>query len=258
MYKHLHTRIVFGTALLLLLYFDWRYDLPWFAYLLWYVAYLLTAFWGTYFMQLNYFLVSYCSSSRSSAQIAITFDDGPMADFTPAVLDLLQQQKVEATFFLIGKNIHGNESLVKRMVAEGHSIGNHSYEHGFWFSLQRKKIMNADLERCDNAIKQVTGLKPRMFRPPYGVTNPWVAKVIQRRNYYSIGWSVRTYDTMATDPDKLLHKTLSALQNGDVVLFHDWGAHTIGILSEFIQQARARGFEIVRADKLFNIQPYIV
>lgn len=256
MYKHLHTRIFYITAIIVLLYLDWKYDLPWYSYLILYVCYLLTAFWGTYYMHFNYFLYSYCKGSDSKKQIAITFDDGPMPDFTPQVLDILKAQNVPAAFFLIGKNIEGNEPLVQRIVSEGHLIGNHSYNHGFWFSLQRKKVMDKDLQLCDNAILKATGLKPTFFRPPYGVTNPWVAKVIKRRNYNSIGWSIRTYDTGAKSGEALLKKSLKNLSNGDVILFHDWGKYTVGILSDFIKEARARGFEIVRADTLFGLNPY--
>lgn len=256
MYKHLHTRIVYVTALVIILFFDWKFDLPWYSYLVWYLCYLLTAFWGTYFMQLNYFLVSCCRGSKNKKEIAITFDDGPMSEFTPRVLDILKTENVPAAFFLIGKNISGNENLLKRMNDEGHLIGNHSFEHGFWFSLSGKKSMSADLKKCDDVIENAIGLRPKYFRPPYGVTNPWVAKVIQRGNYFSIGWSVRTYDTTATSSSQLLAKTLKNLKNGDVILFHDWGKHTIGILSDFIREARAKGFKIVRADELFGTKAY--
>ena len=256
MYKHLHTRIVYVTALAILLFLDWKFDLPWYSYLVWCVCYLLTAFWGTYFMQLNYFLVSYCRGSKYKKEIAITFDDGPMREFTPRVLDVLKTENVPAAFFVIGKNISGNENLLKRMNDEGHIIGNHSFEHGFWFSLSRKQNMIDDLKKCDDAVKRVVGLQPKIFRPPYGVTNPRVAKVIQQGSYFSVGWSVRTYDTTATSASRLLEKSLKNLKNGDVILFHDWGKHTLGILSEFIREARKRGFKFVRADELLGVKAY--
>lgn len=256
MYKHTPTRIFFLITFVLLLLADWKFEIHWLAYLLLIISYLLAAFLGSYFIHLNYFLNSYCKGNTEKKEIAITFDDGPFSSFTPQVLDILNQQKVPAAFFLIGKNIPGNEAVVNRMVSEGHLIGNHSYHHGFWFSLQNKKTMNEDLQLCDEAIKGVTGLQPKLFRPPYGVTNPDIAKVIHQRNYHSIGWSIRTYDTGAKSAEALLHKSLKNLSNGDVVLFHDWAPYTIGILSDFIKEAHARGFKIVRIDELFGIKAY--
>lgn len=256
MYKHTPTRLFFLFILLLMFLADLKYEIPWYTYLAAVVIYLFAAFLGSYFIQFNYFLHSYCQGSRDKKEIAITFDDGPFINFTPQVLDILNRENVPAAFFLIGKNIPGNEVLVKRMVAEGHLIGNHSYHHGFWFSLQNKNAMNEDLQLCDEEIRKATGLQPQLFRPPYGVTNPDIAIVIQQRNYHSIGWSIRTYDTGAKSAEALLKKSLKSLSNGDVVLFHDWAPYTIGILSDFIKEARARGFKIVRIDELFGIKAY--
>jgi peptidoglycan/xylan/chitin deacetylase (PgdA/CDA1 family) len=256
MYKHKPIRFVFGLVLVFLLLLDWQYDLPWYSYFVWVLCYVLTVFLGSYFIGFNYFVNSYCRGNASKKEIAITFDDGPMADFTPQVLDVLKNENVPAAFFLIGKNIHGNETLLKRIINEGHVVGNHSFEHGFWFSMQRAVVMRSDLEQCENEIFKTTGLRPKLFRPPYGVTNPAVAEVVEQKKYHSIGWSNRTYDTVAKNPDKLLQKTLDNLKNGDVILFHDWGAHTLGILSDFIKQARLKGYNFVRADKLFAIEPY--
>lgn len=221
-----------------------------------FASYVALLVYGSYFIQSNFFVKSLCKSSTDKKQIAITFDDGPMKDFTPKVLNILKAENVPAAFFLIGKNIYGNEAIVKRMIAEGHVIGNHSYEHGFWFSLQSKNKMISDAQKCDAAIKEVTGLSPRLFRPPYGVTNPMVAQLIKQQHYHSIGWSVRTYDTGAKSAEHLLQKTLKNLSAGDIILFHDWGQHTIGILSGFIRQARGRGFEFVRVDEMLNVKAY--
>ncbi len=256
MYKHLYTRIFYITVLIIFLFLDWKTDLPLYSYLILYVFYLLTAFWGTYFIQLNYFLISKCKGSRSKKEIAITFDDGPMKEFTPAILNILKKESTPAAFFLIGKNISGNEELVKQMNKDGHLVGNHSFEHGFWFSLSGKKNMTADLKKCDDEIERAIGKRPKFFRPPYGVTNPWIAKVIQRGSYESIGWSVRTYDTVSKSKKALLQKSLKKIENGDVILFHDWGKHTVGILSDFIREVRARDFKIVRLDELLETNAY--
>ncbi len=211
---------------------------------------------GAYFIQWNFFTTSLNHGDRTKKQIAITFDDGPFAEFTPQVLDILLQEKVPAAFFVIGKNIIGNEAILKRIIAENHIIGNHSFSHNFWFSMKSKDEMLHDLRQTDTALENVIHKKAKLFRPPYGVTNPMVAQAIQKGNYTSIGWSIRTFDTTIKDKEKLLQKTTRNIQNGDVILFHDWGHQTIAILPEFIHQIRAKGFEIVGLDILLKTKPY--
>lgn len=86
-----------------------------------------------------------------------------MKEFTPLLLDLLKSEKVPAAFFLIGKNIEGNEAVVKRMVDEGHVIGNHSYSHTYWFSLNKSETMYNDMKKCDEEIFRATGKNQNSF-----------------------------------------------------------------------------------------------
>jgi peptidoglycan-N-acetylglucosamine deacetylase len=256
MLKHKYNKIIFLVLLAILVIINWRSALPWYAYVIWALVFGGIIALGSYFIRLNYFVTSFNHGPRDKKEIALTFDDGPMNDFTPAVLDVLQREKVPALFFLIGKNIAGNEVLLQRMQSDGHAVGNHSYSHNYWFSLKPKMEMLEDVKKCDAEIERVLQKKPRLFRPPYGVTNPMVAFAIEKGGYTSIGWSLRTYDTNAKQRDELLAKSLHKLRNGDVVLFHDWGRFTATILPQFIQAARAKGFKFVRADKLMGVEVY--
>lgn len=256
MYRHSYIKLLFTLLLVVLIGLHYQYGIPWYSYAILLLLFGLTLFPGVYFIQLNYFTQSLSRGPANKKQIAITFDDGPMAEFTPKVLDILKAEGARATFFLIGKNIAGNEAIVKRLISEGHTIGNHSFEHGFWFSMQSKGKMIADAGKCDEAIELVTGLQPKLFRPPYGVTNPMVAEVIKQKGYTSIGWSLRTYDTNAVSAEALLSKALKNLKSGDIVLLHDWPPFTIGILSDFIKEAKRRGFELVTVDELLQIPAY--
>jgi peptidoglycan/xylan/chitin deacetylase (PgdA/CDA1 family) len=250
------TRIIFFALLAATLLLDWKYEVPFWIYVVLVIAYLSILVYGSYFIQCDFFIRSLWKGSRERKAISITFDDGPLVNFTPQVLDILKSHQIPAAFFVIGKNIHGNEEILNRIDSEGHLIGNHSYSHTYWFSLNRSKTILEDLKHCDEEILRVTGKKPKFFRPPYGVINPMVSKAIQKGNYESIGWSIRTYDTNARTREGLLTKSLKNLSNGDVILFHDWGQHTIGILSDFIAEVRARGFEIVRLDELLGAKAY--
>lgn len=220
------------------------------------IAYLSISFYGSYFIQANYFTDILHHGNRQQKKIALTFDDGPQPVFTSQVLDILKQKQVPALFFLIGRNINGNEADVLRMNTEGHIVGNHSYSHNYWFSLKRSANMLSDIKKCDTEIERVCQKRPKLFRPPYGVTNPMVALAMKLGKYTGIGWSLRSYDTNAKDPDVLLNKILTNIKNGDVILLHEWGEHTIAILPQLIDKSRKLGFEFVRADELLGVEAY--
>ena len=180
--------------------------------------------------------------NKTGKKLALTFDDGPAME-TAAVLDILKREKVVATFFVIGKNIAGNEELLQRMKAEGHSIGNHSFNHGFNFDWQSATNMQRELEATNAAIEQATGAQVTLFRPPYGVTNPNLGKAIKNTGMKSIGWNLRSMDTVAKDPQKLQRKILSALKPACIILLHDRCPITVNILPTLIQEIKKRGYE---------------
>jgi peptidoglycan/xylan/chitin deacetylase (PgdA/CDA1 family) len=221
------------------------------------VPYLAITIYGSSVIQANYFLRSANKGNPNSKSIAITFDDGPTQTKTEEVLNILKAKNIPAAFFLIGNNIAGKEALLKRMDTEGHIIGNHSFSHNFWFSIKPADKMLADLNQCTDLIKMVIGKQTLLFRPPYGVTNPRVAKAVKAGSYISVGWSLRTFDTNAKNKQALLKKALNNLKGGDVLLFHDWGAYTVDMLADFIDAAKLKGFNFVRADELLDIKAYI-
>ncbi|WP_118952720.1 polysaccharide deacetylase family protein [Taibaiella helva] len=174
-------------------------------------------------------------------QVALTFDDGPAAH-TEAILDILKKEGVQATFFLIGKNIEGREALVQRMLAEGHSIGNHSFDHGFNFDWQSAAKMEQEILRTNEAIEAITGTPVKLFRPPYGVTNPNLAKAVRNSGMKSMGWSLRSMDTVAKDKDQLLGKIMSKVKAGDIILLHDRCAITETVLPELIKSLKEQDY----------------
>ena len=139
---------------------------------------------------------------------------------------------------------------------ENHIFGNHSYSHHFFFDLKSAKVMQAELAKTDEIVEQIIGKKMRFFRPPYGVTNPNLAKAIKAGNYHSVGWSLRSMDTIAKTEQKLLLKITTNLKSGDIVLLHDSVDITIQTLQKIIDAIKAKGFEIVRLDKLLNLEAY--
>ncbi len=221
------------------------------------VSYIMLLVLGSIFIQWNFYLRSYnkldaffpngrAEKPRHDAKlsIAITFDDGP-ADYTGEILDILKMHEVPATFFLIGKNIKGKESVVARMHQEGHAIGSHSYYHGFNFDWQSASAMEEEIRAANKAIGQITGTQIGLFRPPYGVTNPNLAKAIGKTGMISVGWNLRSMDTIARDEKDLMERILRQLKSGSIILLHDSCAITARILPDLLQAIKARGYTAI-------------
>jgi peptidoglycan/xylan/chitin deacetylase (PgdA/CDA1 family) len=220
------------------------------------LAYVTILFCGSYFIQLGFFFKSVCSGDGGKKEIALSFDDGPDPAFTPVILDLLKAEGVETIFFCIGKKIPDNEGILQRIIAEGHLIGNHSYSHHHLFDLFSPEKMHDDLQEMNAITKALTGLTPKFFRPPYGVTNPNLKKAVEQGNYTSIGWNLRSLDTVIRDENRLLQKVLKRVKPGSILLFHDTSETTVKILRRLIRELRENGYAIVRLDKLIKLEPY--
>lgn len=207
--------------------------------------YLSIEFAGAYFIGLNFHLKSTNHLNKSENKIALTFDDGPCEPQTTKVLDALKKHNVKATFFVIGKNISGNEAILKRIVAEGHSIGSHSHSHHFWIDMWGKKKLQNDIETSLSVIKNCTGQDVKLFRPPYGVTTPNFAYVLKELNLKSIGWNVRSYDTSSSDINKIMARVLQQTVNGSIILLHDRLDYAPDLLDKLIPALKEKKFEFV-------------
>lgn len=219
------------------------------------LIYVAVLFCGSYFIRMGFFMKSICSVKTNEKWIALSFDDGPAAS-TQYILDILKDNEAQAAFFLIGKKITGNEDLIKRMVQEGHIVGNHSFSHHPLFDLFSSGKMLKDMLAMNQLVKNITGLIPRFFRPPYGVTNPNLKKAVMSGGFVSIGWSIRSYDTVIKNQHRLLNKILSAIKPGTILLLHDTSETTVAVLPELLKAIRQKGYQIVRLDKMVNLHPY--
>jgi peptidoglycan/xylan/chitin deacetylase (PgdA/CDA1 family) len=219
------------------------------------LIYVSVLFCGSYFMRMGFFMKSICSVKTDEKVMAISFDDGP-DEHSSRILDILKESHVEAAFFYIGRKIPGNEGLVSRMVREGHMIGNHGFSHHPLFDFFGTRKMLDDLKKMNQLVMDITGLSPRFFRPPYGVTNPHLKKAVLQGGFISVGWSIRSYDTVIKNRHRLLNKILSALKPGAILLLHDTSETTVFILPELLKAIREKGYQIVRLDKVVNLKPY--
>lgn len=214
------------------------------------------AAWGAVNVRSNYFIRTHSKGKSTDKSVSLSFDDGPVTSFTPQILDILAQFDVKAAFFCIGHRVEQEPGIMKRITAEGHLVGNHSFSHSPMFDLQHSSAMRTDLAKANEAIKSATGLQPKLFRPPYGVTNPMLARAIRKSKLIAVGWSIRSFDTVIKDEDKLFERVTKKIEAGDIFLFHDTCAATVKILPALIKQLKRDGFAIRRLDELLNIPAY--
>jgi peptidoglycan-N-acetylglucosamine deacetylase len=184
---------------------------------------------------------------------ALTFDDGPHAEGTPAVLEILARERVPATFFLVGEQIRRNPSLPREILDAGHRIALHCDRHRNLLRLGPAQVRE-DIARAEAAIGDATGLVPELYRPPYGVLNAAALRLARSRGWRTLLWSQwgRDWEKLAT-PESIAAKATEGAGEGSVLLLHDaddysaegsW-RRTVAALPSVIETMRARGVEPV-------------
>lgn len=201
----------------------------------------------------------------SRPRVAITFDDGPHPVYTEQLLDVLDQEQVPACFFVLGERARRFPHLIRRMHKSGHEIGIHSYRHQLPWLLGPYHVVS-DFHLTCRTIEEITGQKPRYFRPPWGICNLMHLCYCYARNIRLILWSFMSWDWLKnTSADKIYHLVLRQIKPGHVLIFHDsdhiCGAapgaprHTIDALPRIIRQLRERGWQIVPLSELLQTRP---
>ena len=207
-------------------------------------AILAFLFYASYSIRSQVYVKALCRVKTTEKVVYLTFDDGPNAEQTPRVLDVLKRNNAKATFFCIGSRIAGNEQILKRIIGEGHTIGNHSFSHTNSFPLFSRRRMIADIEQCQKAIESATGTAPTLFRPPFGVTNPTVGKAVKTLNLKTIGWTIRTYDTNRCSNEKIARRISRQLRPGAIILLHDRLPQSAERLQMVIDTVKENGYEV--------------
>lgn len=216
----------------------------------------LIVIWGSSKINSNFHINALCEGETKSKEIAITFDDGPNKEFTPQVLKVLKEFNAPATFFVIGKNIDGNEDILKEIDAAGHIIGNHTFSHSFFIDLKSKRSFIAELNQTMQLVYKITGRQIRFFRPPYGVTTPNLASASNELNYSVIGWNIRSMDTTKDSVESIEKRVREQIKPGAVILFHDTSAKTVQVLKQTLNFAKENGFKIVSTEALLKVKAY--
>lgn len=187
--------------------------------------------------------------------VAITFDDGPHHTFTPQLLKVLHEERVKATFFLLGKEVNKNPKIALRIYKEGHELGNHGYSHRAMRHLNQNQIYQ-EMMKTQKAIAHHVGIKTTLFRPPYGEMVPSILRVNNQLGYRLIRWSLdpRDWDQHQT-ADKIARHVKKSVRPGDIILFHDGGLNqkqTISAVRMVIRDLKKRGYQFVTVSELMK------
>lgn len=194
-------------------------------------------------------------------KLALTFDDGPDPRFTPQVLDVLKEHNVKATFFLMGARAEAYPDLVKRIINEGHIIGNHSYWHPNLVKEADLVTLEREVTMTEDALERLVGYRTKLFRAPYGFLYNELVEKLAEMNYSVVGWSVDSLDWREGPPEEIAYTVISNIHPGAVILMHDGGewdadrTNTIKSLQQLIPTLKGQGFEFVTVPNLLNI-PY--
>lgn len=194
--------------------------------------------------------------SNSDKVIALTIDDGPWPKTTLEMLDILKQNDVKATFFWVGSALEAHPEIAKRVVAEGHAIGNHTWHH--WYRKMDEATAKSEIERTAQLIYKTTGVKTSLFRPPGGFLNNGLAAYAKSQKQSVVMWSLTSADT---DPHALpqafVNNVLKGAKPGAIVLMHDGGGdryRTVKALPEMISGLKQQGYRFVTVPQLLEIE----
>jgi peptidoglycan-N-acetylglucosamine deacetylase len=182
--------------------------------------------------------------------IAMTFDDGPSAATTPRLLDILKQRNIKATFFLIGQNAASNPDIVRRILADGHEIGNHSWTHPQLSKLSDDRV-TTEITKTQDAIKEASGFTPTLLRPPYGAITARQREWIESRFGLSIIlWSVDPFDWKRPGVSVITQRILSQVRPGAIILSHDIHKQTVDAMPATLDALAAKGYKFVTVTEL--------
>ena len=196
---------------------------------------------------------TYHSVETGGNHIALTFDDGPHATNTPRLLDMLKKRNIKATFFVVATNAKRYPSIMKRMVAEGHEIGNHTVTHGNLSKMSNAGIKK-ELDGCRDAIIASCGYNPRVMRAPYGALKSAQKIYIKDTwGYPNIHWSVDPEDWKKPGPSVVANRIVSRTRAGGIVLVHDIHASSIVAMPAALDGLLAKGFRFVTTSQLISL-----
>jgi len=187
--------------------------------------------------------------------VALTFDDGPWPKYTEQILDILKENNVKGTFFVIGKNMKNFPEIGKRIVTDGHAIANHTWHH--WYHRLNPKAAAYEIDATEEIIYKTTGVRTNLFRPPGGVLGNGPAAYAKSKKYSVIMWSADSHDYKRPPAPRLLSNVMRNSKPGGIVLMHDGGGvrdSTVKALPAMIDKFRNSGYRFVTMPEMLEIE----
>ncbi|MDE7336660.1 MAG: polysaccharide deacetylase family protein [Clostridia bacterium] len=189
--------------------------------------------------------------------VALTFDAAWGADKTQGILDTLEKHGVSGTFFLVGFWIDKYPDMVKKISESGCDIGNHSKEHLNMSTLSREKIAS-ELDYVSDSVKELTGIQPKFFRPPFGDYNNTLLEVVEEKNMIGVQWTVDSLDWKGLSASEILSRVNSGVKNGSIILFHNNSDNILEALPLVIANLKNQGYKMVALSDLIYQDNYTV
>lgn len=197
---------------------------------------------------------SYSSVKIEQKTVAMTFDDGPHPSLTPKLLDILKERNIKCTFFLVGNLVKVYPAIVRRIIAEGHEIGNHTWTHCSLTSRSDEQI-RSELKKSEDAVYEVAGVRPNLMRPPYGAINTRIKDLMfSEFGYSTIMWSVDPQDWRRPGVSVVTSRLVNGAHPGAIMLAHDIHPPTIQAVPAMFDQLLAKGYQFVTVSQLLNME----
>ena len=197
------------------------------------------------------------SVEQDDGKIAITFDCAWGAGDMESILSTLKNHNCKATFFVLGTWAEQNPDIMKKIVSEGHEVGNHSYNHTHYTAMSQNEML-ADIDKCNKAIKDTTGVTPVLFRAPSGDYNNSVIEAAHGKNMEYIQWSVDSLDWRGLNCEQVLERIIPKTKSGDILLFHNGTPHTAESLERILTELEGKGFSYLKVSDLIYKDNYTI
>lgn len=208
---------------------------------------------GSFSMSWKFYLNPITSRKNlEEKRIALTFDDGPNQELTLKVLQILKDYETKATFFCIGQNIEAYPEILKVISDNGHEIGNHSFSHDLMIDFNSTEKWLQEINQTDNSIHRITGKKTTLFRPPFGVTTPKLAKALKITEHKVIGWNIRSFDTVIKNPRNIFKRISKRIYPGAIILLHDKQSNVLVVLEHLLQFLKEHDYKGVTINELLH------
>jgi len=209
------------------------------------LAMLVLPFIASFKIEWCIYLRSICRLDTSHKEVVLTFDDGPEDKNLPDLLDVLDRKGTKATFFFIGRSVSEYRDLVVRTYQAGHRIGVHTYTHSPWLPFCSVKKITYEILKTKHLIKTIINDDVTLFRPPFGVTNPTISYAVHRSGLKSVGWDIRSFDTVSKSDDQLLAKIERTIRPGSIILLHSNLTGAAKRAERIIEMVEKKGYKIV-------------